>query len=209
MNRLRIGMTGGIGTGKTAAAAAFAELGFYVIDADILAKKASEPSGAAYKEIVGAFGREILTPSGEIDRKALGKAVFSDTEKRRLLESIVHPAVWELEKKERGRILGRDAGALIITSAALLVETGAYKNYNPLITVHCSPENQLRRVKARDGITEEEAVMRINAQLPSEEKLKAAGIIINNDGDEAALKEEVRRAAALIRQIDYALRHRK
>ena len=206
-NRLHIGMTGGIGSGKTAAAAAFEELGFYVIDADILSKKASEPLGIAYNAIIDAFGREILLPSGLIDRKALGKIVFSDSEKRRLLESITHPAIWELEKKERGRILGRDAKALIITSAALLIETGAYKNYNPLIVVHCSLENQLRRIKARDGITNEEAEARITAQLPAEEKLKVAQIIIDNNGDEAALKKEVARAANLIRQIDYAVRH--
>ena len=207
-NRFTIGMTGGIGSGKSAAARLFEKHGFYTIDADILARQATLPYGKAYKDIVDFFGKEILEENGEINRKLLGSMVFADEQKRLKLESITHPVIWQLEKKLRGEILGKDSKALIITHAALLAETGAYKNFHPLITVYCSRDTQIRRITKRDGISEKDALLRINSQLPMEKKLELAHIIINNDTDNISeLEREVLRAAELIKLMQYGLNH--
>ena len=206
--RFEIGLTGGIGSGKSTVAKLLEKHGFYTIDADVLSRQVMEKGGSAYDKVVEAFGNDILFETGEINRKKLGDIVFSDSSKRVLLEQIVHPALWELERRKRGEILGKDSKALIVTHAALLAETGSYKKYMPLIVVYCSEETQLRRVTERDGLSKESALSRIKAQLPMQDKLALAHIIIDNDKDDlSSLEKEVERVAEMIKVMTYAICH--
>lgn len=204
---MKIGMTGGIGSGKNKAANFFTELGFYTIDADKLSRKVMSPGNDAYNEIVTAFGNGILDTENQIDRKRLGDIVFKDNEKRKILESIVHPAIFNEEARQRNAIKSKDSKALIITHAALMVESGSYKNYDVLIAVYAETDTRIKRIIERDGISPIEAHRIMAAQLPEEEKLAHAHIIIDNSRGEKELKEEVERAANLIKQMIYGQIH--
>jgi dephospho-CoA kinase len=170
---LRLGLTGGIASGKSAVAAMLRELGFAVLDADALGHKLIEPGQAAYAEVIQEFGPSITDSSGRIDRSKLGAVVFADRAKLDRLNAIVHPRVAEviLSQFEVWRRAGvRDA---VFVEAALLVESGIHKKLDGLVVVWCTPEQQLERLIAR-GLSEAEARRRISAQLPVEEKLRLA-----------------------------------
>lgn len=207
MNRLNIGLTGGIASGKSKTATFFEELGFYTIDADILSREIFNIGEKAYIDTVNYFGKGILFENGEINRKALRNIIFNNKEKRLILESITHPEIWKKEEKYKKNIYSKDSKALIITHAALLIETGSYKKFNPLIFVYTSIDNQIKRLMERDKISEKEANLIINNQMPLEEKLKYPHIIIDNNSDENYLKKEVNRVANLIKQIYYGINH--
>lgn len=196
---MNIGLTGGIGSGKSEAAKLFEERGFFTIDADIIARKASAKNGIAYGDIIAAFGQGIVDDDGEIDRKALGRIIFNDDIKRKTLESILHPAIKKLERKTIGEIKGRNKNPLIITHAALMIESGGYKDYDKVILIYTTPDKQIERVMARDNITQEEASKIIRTQMPYEEKFPHAGIIIDNSSDRANLTAEVERTAELLK----------
>jgi len=170
---LRLGLTGGIASGKSAVAAMLRELGFAVLDADALGHKLIEPGQAAYAEVIQEFGPSIADSSGRIDRSKLGAVVFADRAKLDRLNAIVHPRVAEviLSQFEVWRRAGvRDA---VFVEAALLVESGIHKKLDGLVVVWCTPEQQLERLVAR-GLSEAEARRRISAQLPVEDKLRLA-----------------------------------
>jgi len=170
---LRLGLTGGIASGKSAVAAILREMGFAVLDADALAHKLIEPGQAAYAEVIQEFGPSIADTSGRIDRAKLAAMVFADLAKLDRLNAIVHPRVAEviLSQFEVWRRSGvRDA---VFVEAALLVESGIHKKLDGLVVVWCRPEQQLERLLAR-GFSESEARRRIAAQLPVEEKLRLA-----------------------------------
>ncbi len=170
---LRLGLTGGIASGKSAVAAMLREMGFAVLDADALAHKLIEPGQAAYAEVLQEFGPSIADTSGRIDRAKLGAMVFADLAKLDRLNTIVHPRVAEviLSQFEVWRRSGvRDA---VFVEAALLVESGIHKKLDGLVVVWCRPEQQLERLLAR-GLSQTEARRRIDAQLPVEEKLRLA-----------------------------------
>ncbi len=207
MNRLNIGLTGGIASGKNKACEIFEKFGFYSIDADVLSREIFNIGSVAYNETVKQFGSSILLENGEINRKALGKIIFDDKNKRKILESITHPAIWLLEEKKRKEIYAKNSKALIITHAALLIETGSYKKFNPLILVYTSLNNQLKRLMIRDNISKDEALLKINSQLSINEKLKYPHIIINNDSTEENLYMEVERVSNFIKQIFYGINH--
>lgn len=208
MSNMKIGLTGGIGSGKSKAAEIFETLKFYTIDADKISRTVMDKDTPTYKKIVEVFGENILSDDKTIDRKKLGLIVFNDHEKRKILENITHPAISAIEAKERGKIKAKNSKALIITHAALMVESGSYKNYDILITI-TTPENQrVQRIMKRDGVSEEIVLKIINSQAPNKEKLKVSHIIINNDKDETALIHEVTRAANLIKLLVYGITHR-
>src|SRR5467141_3177496 len=162
---LRLGLTGGIASGKSAVSAMLREMGFAVLDADALAHKLIEPGQAAYAEVLQEFGPSITDSSGRIDRSKLGAVVFADRAKLDRLNAIVHPRVAEviLSQFEVWRRSGvRDA---VFVEAALLIESGIQKNLDGLVVAWCRPEQQLERLLAR-GLSEVEARRRIAAQLP-------------------------------------------
>jgi dephospho-CoA kinase len=190
---LRLGLTGGIASGKSAVATMLREMGFAVLDADALAHKLIEPGQVAYAEVVREFGPSITDSSGRIDRSKLGAVVFADRAKLDRLNAIVHPRVAEviLSQFEVWRRAGvRDA---VFVEAALLVESGIHKKLDGLVVVWCKPEQQVERLLAR-GLSETEARRRISAQLPVEEKLRLATEKIDCSG---SLEQTRRQVAAL------------
>jgi dephospho-CoA kinase len=166
---LRIGLTGGIACGKSQVLSRLARAGLHTLDLDEVAHEVMAPGGAAYEDVVAAFGPAILAPAGAIDRKALGGLVFRDEGARQRLNAIVHPRVWAEEAR---RVAGwsAEAGSVAVTDAALLIESGLHLRFDRLVVVHCPATIQLQRLMARDGIDEEAASSRLRAQMPIEEK---------------------------------------
>ena len=204
-----IGMTGGIGSGKNQVADIFNQLGFYTIDSDISSRKVMEKGEAAYEKIVSFFGSDILDENGSILRKKLGDIVFSDKAKLKTLENIVHPAIYEYERKERSKIYGKDDKAVVITHAALIIESGSIDKYDALIVISCPDELQVERVMQRDNFSEEKARNIVAHQMPNEERLKYADFIIDNSSTLDDLYKEVKRVHNLITQINYGEKHNK
>lgn len=183
---LIVGLTGGIGAGKSTVGNMFAQLGALVVDADQLARQAIEPGSIGFDEVVAAFGEQVLT-DGDIDRKKLGAIVFKDSAKRKILESIVHPKVQELLA---AKISTLNPGEVLIYEIPLLVETGAQEKFGYVITVESDIENRLDRLFER-GLDEEEAERRIAAQASQAQREAVADFVIVNDGDRAELFTEV------------------
>ena len=202
-----IGMTGGIGSGKNQVADIFNQLGFYTIDSDISSRKVMEKGEAAYEKIVSFFGSDILDENDNILRKKLGDIVFNDKAKLKTLENIVHPAIYEYERKERSKIYGRDDKAVVITHAALIIESGSIDKYDALIVISCPDELQVERVMQRDNFSEEKARNIVAHQMPNEERLKYADFIIDNSSTLDDLYNEVKRVHNLITQINYGEKH--
>ncbi len=179
---LRVGLTGSIGVGKSFVAGVFAGLGCHVLDADDTAREVVEPGTSGLARVISEFGEGVLQTDGSLDRLKLGALVFADTGRRKLLNSILHPEIiarqderlrsWELE----------DPDGIAIVDAALMIESGGYKRFDKLIVVHCDPEEQLKRVMARSGLTREEVEERIAAQMPQAEKMKFADYLIDTTG---------------------------
>jgi dephospho-CoA kinase len=171
---LKVGLTGGIATGKTYVLSVLGELGCEALDADLTAREVVQPGRPAFDEIVAHFGREILGPDDALDRTKLGAIVFADAGKRETLNSIVHPKVYEAQAQWLAEIERRNPDAIAIIDAALLIETGSYRRFDRLIVVYCEPQTQLERLMARNHLSREEAMARIASQMPSAEKLKYA-----------------------------------
>lgn len=196
---LRIGLTGGIASGKSAVAAMLREMGFSVLDADGLAHKLIEPGQAAYEEVLREFGSGITDGQGRVDRTKLAALVFADRAKLDRLNAIVHPRVAEavfLQFEEWQRNGTRDAA---FVEAALLVESGIHKQLDGLVVAWCLPEQQLERLAAR-GLSEEEARRRIAAQMPVEEKLRLATEKIDCSGSLEETRQQVEALAAKLRR---------
>lgn len=200
---LRVGLTGGIASGKTTVAGFLAELGAFVLDADRLSHAVIEPGGGAHGEVVARFGTGIAGPDGWIDRKALGRLVFEDEAARRDLESIVHPRVRAEIERRIERYLLTGTSPLAVIDAALLFESGSWRSYHRLVVVRCSRDTQVRRLLARGGLSPEEAVIRIDSQAPLEDKLAVADYVIDT---ETTLRETRRRTvevhAALVADFE-------
>ncbi len=179
---LHVGLTGNIASGKSTAAAFFAEFGAHIIDADRVGHAMLLPGTTTWLAVREAFGDGILRPNGEIDRKALGRIVFSDRARLLELNAILHPEVGR-EIARRISEFGQSARrGIVVVDAALMVETGAYRMYHRLVVVTCDPSLQLSRLMRRDGLSEEEARARIASQMPAEEKVKLAHYTIDASG---------------------------
>lgn len=176
---LKVGLTGSIAVGKSAVCDVFRELGCHVIDADIIARDVVEPDTPGLRQIVENFGNEILKENGELDRAKLGSVVFADPEKRRLLNSIVHPLVFEAQNQWLVQREAEDPNGIAIVDAALMIESGGYKRFTKLIVVWCLPAIQLRRLTLRDNLSEAEANKRVAAQMPQDEKKQYADFLID------------------------------
>ena len=190
-----IGLTGGIASGKSAVAKLLVAKGAAVVDADLLARQIVEPGQPALAELVARFGAAILTAEGTLDRKRLGALAFSDEQARRDLNRITHPRI--AAASAQAIATWSDAGAnVVFYEAALLVENRTHTGLSGLVVVAAPPEVQEQRMMARDGVVLEDARARIAAQLPLEEKIKAATWVVHNDGDMAHLEAEVDRVVA-------------
>jgi dephospho-CoA kinase len=195
---LRLGLTGGIASGKSAVSAMLREMGFAVLDADSLAHKLIEPGQPAYDEVLREFGTSITDPSGRVDRAKLSAIVFADRARLDRLNAIVHPRVAEVivSQFEVWRRSGvRDA---VFVEAALLIESGIHKQLDGLVVAWCNPEQQFERLLAR-GLSEAEARRRIAAQLPVEDKLRLAAEKIDCSGSLEQTRHQVEALAVKLR----------
>jgi len=190
---LRVGLTGGIASGKSTVARIFRELGAHVLDADRIAREIVPPGSAALARIARAFGKELLRPDGTLDRAALGAIVFADARKRRVLEGILHPLILDeidrrVDELERG-----DPGGVVIVEAALILELGRQAEFDTLVVVWADEEQQRRRMIQRDSLSVEEAGRRLDAQMSLAEKRGRAQFVIDNSRDQAACRADAER----------------
>lgn len=185
-----IGLTGGIGSGKSTVAEALRARGAALVDADQVARQVVEPGQPALAELVARFGSQILAPDGRLDRKALGDRVFADPAARADLNRITHPRIAAASQQEIARLVQHGA-PVVFYEAALLIENRAHEWLDGVIVVAAPPEVQRERLMKRDGIDEAAAAARLAAQLPLEEKLKVATWVIDNGGDRAALAHQI------------------
>lgn len=185
---LRIGLTGGIASGKTLVSDELARLGAVVIDADVIAREVVEPGTPALAEVAARFGDGVLLPDGNLDRPALGAIVFSDDAARDDLNAIVHPRV-------RRRALELEAvapaGSVVVHVIPLLVETGQARDYDAVLVVDVPVELQVHRLMHRNDLTTEQARARIRAQAPRSDRLRAATWVVDNSGDVASTVRQV------------------
>jgi dephospho-CoA kinase len=177
---LRVGLTGGIATGKSHVRAQFEKLGAPTIDSDVLARQAVVPGSPGLAAVVQTFGPDVLDPSGALDRRRLAAVVFADPAKRRALEAIVHPFVQQATEAWYDA-LGADV-RFAIADIPLLYEIGRDRDVEVVVVTAVPPDVQARRIVARDGVTDAEAWQRIHAQLPIEEKIARADYVIRTDG---------------------------
>ena len=204
---LKLGLTGGIASGKSVVGEIFVKLGAHLIQADAVAHSLMQPGQAVYEEVVRHFGREILNPDGSINRPRLAEAAFGTPggapPRVKELNEIVHPAVIEHENQWMEEIGRRDPNAIAIVEAALILESGAAGRFDHLIVVTCHPEQRVLRFARRLGISEDaaraEVARRMAAQIPDEEKIKAADFVIDNSGSLDATEQQVRRVFAALR----------
>jgi len=179
---LKVGLTGGIASGKSTVARMLAEKGAVLIDFDELAHAVQEPEKPVWWEIVRHFGREILKADRTIDRRRLGAVVFAERAKLDLLNRLVHPAVLAEWLKRVSEIRKTRPDAVVVSDIPLLVEVGLAPMVDLVLLVYLSPEEQIRRLMARNGYSREEAGLRLAAQMPLGEKIAHADIVIRNDG---------------------------
>lgn len=190
-----VGLTGGIGSGKSTVARMFAELGVPIVDADQVSREVVEPGSDGLREIVAAFGEEVLDAEGRLDRAKLGARVFGDETARKRLEAILHPRIGA-RSMERLMALSKEGHPYALYEAALLVENGSHRMMGALIVVAANEATQIARVRARDGLDEEGARARIASQLPLADKVAVADYVVHNDGPLEATRlrvEEVHR----------------
>jgi dephospho-CoA kinase len=190
---LRVGLTGGLASGKSTVAAFFRELGAFHIDADRIAHDLLAPGGAAERDVIGRFGASILGADGAIDRKALAAIVFADPRALADLNALVHPRVRaEIGRRIAENESGESPAPVALVDAALLVENGIHHDLDALVVVSCNEETQIARAVARGGLTAGEAAARVGAQAPLARKLAAADFVIDNEGATDETKRQVR-----------------
>ena len=176
---LKVGLTGSIAVGKSFVLGVLAELGSHVLDADATAREVVGPGTPGLKEVVEAFGKEILNSDGSLDRARLAAIVFADEAKRLQLNAILHPYIIAAQDEQLRVWEKKDPRGIAIVDAALMIESGGYRRFDKLIVVHCRPKVQLERLMSRDGLSREDAERRIAAQMSQEEKKTYADFLID------------------------------
>jgi dephospho-CoA kinase len=191
---LRVGLTGGIASGKSTVARMMAERGAQVLDADQVVRDLMQPGKPVYRQVVQHFGREIVNPDGEINRKRVADAVFP-TGRVRDLNSIVHPAVIESQDRWMAEVERRDPQGMAVVEAALILEAGAREHFDKIVVVTAPLKQRAERFAKRLKVSQEaaraEVERRSKAQMPDEEKIKFADYVIANSGDLAGLEKQV------------------
>jgi dephospho-CoA kinase len=197
---LRIGLTGGIASGKSTVAALLRDRDCPVLDADVLTHELLEPGQGSYQEVVREFGEGILTRGGWVDRRRLGAIVFADAAKRERLNQIMHPRIEQIAAKWFS-MLDRPGGpTLAFEDAALILEAGAKGNFDRVVVCWCRPEQQLERLKAR-GLSVEEAQQRIRSQMPIDDKRRLADDVVDCSGSIQDTEKHVEELIAYWKQL--------
>lgn len=186
-----IGVTGGVASGKSVVSKMLEELGAVLIDFDILARLVVEPGRPAWREIVEYFGKEVLLADSSLNRKMLSRIVFSDEEKRKMLERFTHPKILDEFAKIVERYAEEDPGAIIQASVPLLFEIGLQDFFHRVLVVYVPEEIQIERLMKRDGITREMAIQIVRSQLPMEVKKARAHYVVDNSGSLSRTRMEV------------------
>jgi dephospho-CoA kinase len=195
---LRVGLTGGLATGKTHVARTLAELGCRVLSADEVGHQVLLPEGEAYHDVIREFGSGILGPDGRIDRRRLASEVFGRPDRLEKLNSLVHPHVIRREEAWLAQFGPQD---IAVVEAAILIETGSYRRFDRLLLTVCPPEVQIRRHMERSGQTEEEATARLASQMPLDEKRRFADFVIDTAGSREATDRQVREVFEQLQQV--------
>jgi dephospho-CoA kinase len=188
---LLVGLTGGIGSGKSTVARMLEKRGAVVFDADVLAREAVEPGTPGHAAVIERFGANVLAPGGELDREALASIVFADPAARRDLEAIVHPEV--RRRFAEGTEEYRDTDRVVVFSAPLLVETGMHSAFEVLVVVSASNDRQIDRLMRDRGMSEDAVRSRIAAQAAPETRAEVADVLVDNEGTIEELEQQVER----------------
>ena len=183
----RIGLTGGIASGKSTVADLFAALGVPIIDTDLLSREVVAPGSALLRQITDHFSMQVQSSDGTLNRQELRKRIFEDPEQRKWLEALLHPAIRELTDARSEAA----TGPYVIVAIPLLVETDGAARFDRVLVVDCDPDLQLARLMARDGARREDALRMLGAQAPRAARLAVADDVIHNDGDLASLRDQV------------------
>ena len=183
----RVGLTGGIGSGKTTIANLFSKQGISIIDTDLISHQITQPDGPAYQAIIDTFGDEIVHTDGSINRKKLASIVFSSEEKKKQLEKLLHPLIWIIAEQQAQA----SQSPYCIIVVPLLFEGNNQSRFNTTLVISCSEQQQIERVKQRDNRNTQAIKAIINQQMPDKEKVKLADNVINNSNDISLLESEV------------------
>ena len=195
----KVGLTGGIASGKSMVCELFRAKGCHIIDADKVAHELIRRGRSCYDPVVREFGRQVLDVSGEIDRKKLGAIVFDDKVRLETLNSILHPEVTRAILSDLAQLESEKQNSRPIVDASLMIESGFYKCFNSLIVVTCAPRQQVERLIARNRMSEEQAMRRIALQMSLAEKVRFADYVIDNSGTVDRTQEQVNQ---LFRQLE-------
>lgn len=198
---LKVGLTGGLASGKSFVGEALAGYGCFLIRADELGHEVLAPGGAAFEPAIRKFGTEIVAGDGRIDRRRLAARVFSDPPALAALNAIVHPAVIQLEEQLMAGFAAREPNGIAVVEAAILIETGSYKRFDRLILVTCTEEQQVARAMHRDGLQEAEVRARLSRQMPLAEKQKFADFVIHTSGSKEETLRQTRVVYGALRRI--------
>ena len=199
---LKVGLTGGLACGKTFVGQALADLGCHLIQADELGHEILLPGGEAYADVVREFGPGILNQDGTIDRKRLAAEVFAKPERLEALNRLVHPHVFRRERELIDRFAKADPRGIVVVEAAILIETGTFKNYDRLILVECEEQQQVARALKRDHTDRADVLARIRRQMPLDEKRKFAHYVIDTSGSKEDTLRRVREVYDALRRIE-------
>jgi dephospho-CoA kinase len=189
---LKVGLTGGIASGKSLVAKVFKDLGAHIIDADRIVHDLLESDQQACKEVLDFFGKDIMRADKSIDRRKLGDIVFNDAEKRLWLNRCLHPRVFSAYNAQVRLLCDRQPDCIVVLDAALLIETGYHRGMDRVIVVYAEREQQVERLTARDKFTREQALARISSQMPLVEKRGHADFVIDNTGTRENTEQQAR-----------------
>ena len=198
---LKVGLTGGLACGKSFVGQALAGLGCHLIEADELGHEVLSPGGEAYADVVREFGPGILKADGSIDRKLLAAEVFDNPERLQKLNGLVHPHVFRRERELIEQYARNDPEGIVVVGAAILIETGSYKQYDRLILVECDEGLQIERALKRDHADAQEVRARLQRQMPLAEKRKFADFVINTSGSKEETLHRVLEVYEALRRV--------
>lgn len=198
---LKVGLTGGLASGKSFVGEALAGYGCLLIQADELGHAVLAPGGEAYEAVVREFGREILTGDGAIDRRALAARAFGDAGRLARLNALVHPAVIQREDESIAAFAAAHPDGIAVVEAAILIETGSYARFDKLILVTCAEQQQVERALRREGALESDIRARISRQMPLDGKRKYADFVIDTSGEKEDTLRQTRAVYDVLRRI--------
>ena len=199
---LKVGLTGGLASGKSFVGQALAARGCYVIQADELGHEVLAPGGEAYQAVIAEFGDGILGDGGEIDRRALAAQVFGAPDRLARLNSLVHPPVVQREEEMLSEFAVREPHGIAVVEAAILIETGSYRRFDRMILVICAEEQQVERAMRREGAVEADVRARIRRQMPLAEKRKFADFVIDTSGEKQDTLRQTQAVYEALRRIE-------